>query len=87
MKLKEGSMSLKCTILRKRIKPVSGEKNKIERVIFCSDPRQIKGFKKRKQKHDVKTKRIKKTSLNKKMQITKPLVESDYKDRKSEVIS
>jgi hypothetical protein len=38
-KLKEGSMSLKCTILRKKIKPVSGDKNKIERVIFCSDPR------------------------------------------------
>lgn len=61
-------MTLKCTILRKKIRSVSaGEKEKVERIIFCSDPRQIKGFNKRKHKHEVKTKRAKKTSLKEKM--------------------
>lgn len=66
-------MTLSCTVLRKRIKPVSGE-DRVERVIFVSDPRQIKGFNKRKHKHEVKTKRTKKTSLKEKMQIAKPRV-------------
>ena len=50
--------------------------NKIERVIFCSDQRQVKGFKKRKHKHEVKTKRTKKTSLKEKMQTSKPFMEA-----------
>ena len=84
-------MTLSCKILRKKIKPVEssgnneGESeaganeniNKFERIIFCSDPRQIKGFSKRKLKHDVKTKRTKKTSLKEKMQISKPLMSDD----------
>jgi hypothetical protein len=48
--------------------------------MFVSDPRQIKGFNKRKHKHEVKTKRTKKTSLKEKMQITKPMMD-DLKDR------
>lgn len=77
-------MTLKCTILRKKIKPVNGEADsadKIERVIFCSDPRQIKGFNKRKHKHEVKIKRTKKTSLKDKMQTLKPIID-DFKDRR-----
>lgn len=43
-RLNDGNTSLKCTILRKKIKPVNPitgdkEQDKIERVIFCSDPR------------------------------------------------
>lgn len=71
-KLKDKEFSLECTILRKKIKPVNGtNRDKIERVIFCSELRQIKGFNKRKHKHEVKTKRTKKTSLKEKMQTSK----------------
>ena len=97
-RLQEGGMTLSCKILRKKIKPVdSGNANasafqdeesktgggaKFERIIFCSDPRQIKGFSKRKLKHDVKTKRTKKTSLKEKMQITKPMLMDDLKENR-----
>jgi hypothetical protein len=88
-------LTLECTILRKKIKPVGavanvGEPEKIERVIFCSDLRQIKGFKKRKHKHEVKTKRTKKTSLKEKMQTSKPFMGnlSDLRtDKRSETQS
>lgn len=76
-KIAKGELTLECTILRKKIKPVSDgnqEEEKIDRVIFCSDLRQIKGFKKRKHKHEVKTKRTKKTSLKEKMQTSKPFM-------------
>jgi hypothetical protein len=77
--------SLECTILRKKIKPVNGDREKIERVIFCSELRQIKGFNKRKHKHEVKTKRTKKTSLKEKMQTSKQMIEAGVeRDRKSE---
>ena len=56
------------------------ENKAIDRVIFCSDPRQIKGFNKRKHKHEVKTKRTKKTSLKEKMQTSKPIMD-DMKER------
>ena len=77
-RLKEGQATMKCTILRKKIRPVNADKDegrKFERVIFCSDPRQIKGFNKRKHKHEVKTKRTKKTSLKEKMQTSKPFLD------------
>ena len=79
-------LTLQCTILRKKIKSVNGDKDQIERVLFCSDHRQIKGFNKRKHKHEVKTKRTKKTTLKEKMQSSKSLLESggDHRDRKSE---
>jgi hypothetical protein len=85
-------LTLECTILRKKIKPVTGaglEHDKIERVIFCSDLRQIKGFKKRKHKHEVKTKRIKKTTLKQKMETSKPFMGnlSDLRERRSETQS
>jgi hypothetical protein len=82
-------MTLECTILRKKIKPVNGDKDKIERVLFCSDHRQIKGFNKRKHKHEVKTKRTKKTSLKEKMQTSKSMIfdGSDFRDRKSDSMS
>lgn len=69
----DSQITFKCEILRKKIKAVNQSteqqqnNNKIERVIFCSDQRQVKGFKKRKHKHEVKTKRTKKTSLKEKM--------------------
>jgi len=69
-KLQEGG-SLKCTILRKKIMKYveEGEPEQIEKIVFCSDPRQIKGFNKRKHKNEVKTSRNKKTSLKEKMQL------------------
>lgn len=77
-------MTLRCKILKKKIKATEGpNKDKVERVIFCSDQRQIKGFSKRKHKHDVKTRRTKKTSLKEKMQTSKLTME-DLKDRKSD---
>ena len=65
------------------------EHDKIEKVIFCSDLRQIKGFKKRKHKHEVKTKRIKKTTLKQKMETSKPFMGnlSDLRERRSETQS
>jgi hypothetical protein len=82
-KLSDGG-SLKCVILRKKIKKTISEESKegeeVERIIFCSDPRQIKGFNKRKHKHEVKTKRNKKTSLKEKMQLQKANFD-DFKDR------
>ena len=82
-KMANDGLTFECVILRKKIKAVNqqsaageGNQNKIERVIFCSDHRQIKGFKKRKHKHEVKTKRTKKTSLKEKMQTSKPFLET-----------
>jgi len=51
--------------------------------------RQIKGFKKRKHKNEVKTKRTKKTSLKEKMQTSKPFMGnlSDFRDRRSDTQS
>lgn len=84
-RLQEGGMTLRCKILKKKIKGIEGpDKGKVERVIFCSDQRQIKGFSKRKHKNDVKTKRTKKTSLKEKMQTSK-LTYEDLKDKKSDV--
>ena len=37
-RLQEG-MTLKTTILRKKIKSIGGGESSVERVIFCSDPR------------------------------------------------
>lgn len=79
-KKKEGH-TLSVTILRKKIRPVDqnsvapASERKIERVIFCSDLRQIKGFNKRKNKHEGKITRTKKTSLKDKMQTSKRLME------------
>ena len=73
-RLQEG-MTLKATILRKRIKPIGGSDASVDRVIFCSDPRQIKNFNKRKHKHETKSRRTKKTSLKEKMQAVRPMFE------------
>jgi hypothetical protein len=56
----------------------AGEVEKVERVVFCSDPRQIKQFNKRKHKHEVKIKRTKKTSLKDKMQTSKHLLDDSF---------
>jgi len=91
-KINEGS-SLACTILRKKIrntdegdKPL--EERKVDRVIYCSDLRQIKNFNKRKNKHEGKITRVKKTSLKDKMHSVKQtLVYEDLRDRRSETSS
>lgn len=39
-RLMEGGMTLRCKILKKKIKATEGvDKDKIERVVFCSDQR------------------------------------------------
>lgn len=89
-KLNEGGSSLACTILRKKIKDMDAgdeESKKIERVIFCSDQRQIKNFNKRKNKHEGKITRVKKTSLKDKMHTSKQALDRLMRDRKSETSS
>jgi hypothetical protein len=94
-KINEGS-TLACTILRKRIrntdeadKPI--EERKVDRVIYCSDLRQIKNFNKRKNKHEGKITRVKKTSLKDKMHSVKQTIVTDdqhsIRDRRSETSS
>lgn len=65
---------MRTTILRKKIKPISAkDASEVERVVFCSDPRQVKNFNKRKHKHETKSRRSKKTSFKEKVKAAKPL--------------
>jgi hypothetical protein len=94
-KINEGC-SLACTILRKKIKNTDEadkplEERKVDRVIYCSDLRQIKNFNKRKNKHEGKITRVKKTSLKDKMHSVKQALVNDdqqsMRDRKSDTSS